>query len=84
MAKPPMDANANIPPEQIEELAPGDLVDLTSDAQAIVAHIRALEVSFLAAIESLPQTHALTQARTCMAAAREWVVTHFSHHPHIP
>jgi hypothetical protein len=63
---------------RIEKVAQEDLIGLASDAQSVIAHVRALEASFIAVIAKVGTSEELTYAMTAMSAARQWVVTHFT------
>jgi hypothetical protein len=62
----------------VERVAEQDKVELASNAQAILAHVRALERSFVAAADRAGQSIALDRAKTLVMEARQWVVTHYA------
>lgn len=62
----------------VEQVAKAELVNVATDAQSLLAHIRALEASFVSAVNGLGDSPALDHAKTAMMAARQWVVTHLT------
>lgn len=62
----------------IEAIAPDDHVALTDDSQAVLAHVRGLEASFMSVVGRLGSSPALNHAMASMATARQWIVTHLT------
>lgn len=62
----------------IEAIAPDDHAALTADSQAVLAHVRGLEASFMSVVGRLGSSPALNHAMASMATARQWIVTHLT------